>query len=108
MRVGPADVAEGRAHGDEMGVIGVGVDREFGAQCRDPVEQANALEEFTLITGVSGDLGGQIVEDLPDETPGFQRLRAAQVLRHVFGPRFCRVSGVDYGVWLKFGRGARG
>ena len=108
VRVRPADEPERGTHGDEMGVVGIGVDRQFGAQCRDPVEQANTLEQFALVAGVGGDLGGQIAEDLPDETPGFQRLLATQVLRHVFGPRFCRVSGVDYGFWLKFGRGARG
>ena len=72
VRVGAADEPERGAHRDEMGVVGVGVDRQFGAQCADPVEQAQAFEEFALVTGIGGDLGGQVIEDLPDETPGLQ------------------------------------
>ena len=65
-----------------MGVVGIGIDRQFGAQRADPVEQAQAFEEFALVTGVGGDLGGQVVEDLPDETPGFQGLLCVHVLPH--------------------------
>ena len=94
MRVGPADEPERGAHRYEMGVVGVGVDRQFGAQCADPVEQADALEEFAFVAGIGCDLGSQIIEDLPDETPGFQGFFTAHVLLHVFGPRFCRVCRV--------------
>ena len=79
---GDADEPERGTHRDEMGVVGIGVDRQFGAQCADPVEQAQAFEEFALVTGVGGDLGGQVVEDLPDETPGFQGLLCVHVLPH--------------------------